>query len=279
MFKPGSRLGNYEIVDVLGRGAAAVTYRARHVDTGSEVALKVPHKSGLTDSTFVIRFLQEGALGSTLGHKSIVRVFEAGEDGGLLYIAMELIEGTTLDERLVKEGPLPLRDALEVAREVADALAHAHSKHVVHRNLKPNHVMLLPEGDVKVMDFGVARAFGKVGLTSSDIFLGTPTYAAPESEDPRAIDHRSDLYSLGIILFEMLQGHPPFEAESLLELVRLHREREFPQLKALKRTVPEEVWKLMDRLCSKEPDDRPAAAEEAAAELDRLLQTASLEES
>ncbi len=278
MLKPGAILGSYEIVGVLGRGEVATTYRARHLAVGREVALKVPHRGTLTDSTFVVRFLQEGALGSTLTHRGIVRVHEAGEDQGLLFIAMELVDGLPLDARLARDGPLPVREALAVVGAVADALSFAHARGVVHRNLKPNHIMLLPGGGVKVMDLGVARAYADVRLTSSDVFLGSPAYAPPEAEDPRSLDHRSDLYSLGVILFEMLEGHPPFEADSMVELARLHRERRFPALKDLRRPVPRVVWNLMDRLCAKRPDDRPQSAAEVVDKVERMLAMESLGE-
>jgi len=278
MLTAGSRLASYEILDVLGRGVSATTYRARHAKSGREVALKVPHRGSLTDSTFVVRFLQEGALGSSLTHRSIVRVLEAGEDQGLLFIAMELVDGVPLDRRLATEGALPLRDALRIAHDVAEALDFAHRKGVVHRNLKPNHVMLLAGGGVKVVDLGVARAFGDVSLTSSDVFLGAPAYAPPEADDPHALDHRSDLYSLGIILFEMIEGRLPFEADSMVELVRLHQERHFPTMKELARPVPRVVWNLMDRLCRKRPEDRPQSASEAVDKLARMLAMASLDE-
>ena len=280
MLKVGSCLGGYEILEVMGHGASSATYRARHRDgsrgPGQELVLKVPHEATLGDATFVIRFLQEGALGSTLNHPGIVRVLEAGEEDGRLYLAMEMVRGVSLARRLEEQGPVDLRTGLRIARAVASALAHAHRHHVVHRNLKPSHVMLLPNERVKVMDFGVARAFGEVGLTSADVFLGTPAYAAPEAVDPHSVDARSDLYSLGIILFEMLEGAPPFTADSAVELMLMHQENHFPRLEELEAPVPRAVWNLMDSLCGKLPEHRPADAQLVVDKLDRLLRTAAV---
>jgi serine/threonine-protein kinase len=278
VLKPGTRIGDYEIIRVLGPGGTAVTYSARHVEDQRDVALKVPTRQALADTTYVIRFLQEGALGCKLKHPSIVKVLEVGEDGDQLFMAMELVEGTTLAFELAGHMPMPMLRSLNVTREVADALGHAHANGVVHRNLKPGHIMVLAGGRVKVMDLGVARVIGEVGLTSSDVLLGTPQYTAPEGDDPRALDHRSDLYSLGIILFEMLQGHPPFNSVSPIELMIMHKEEPFPVLEELAVPVPEEVWGLMDRMCRKHPEERPQTATEVVDEVDRIFETVSLQE-
>lgn len=275
VLQPGAHLGGYEIVGVLGRGRAACTYRARRLAEGRLVALKVPHPTCVGDRTFVGRFLREGRLGSQLDHRSIVRVLEVGEEGHQLYLAMELVEGTTLAFELAGRQPLPQLRALNYSREVADALAHAHANGVVHRNLKPNHIMLLRGGRVKIMDLGVARAYGDVALTSPDVFLGTPTYTAPEGVDPRALDHRSDLYSLGVIMFEMLQGTPPFEAPSPIEVMVMHRERPFPRLGELKVEVPLPVWKLLETMCRKAPAQRPQSARDVVEAIDRILENLS----
>ena len=152
---PG-RIGRYKVTGELGRGGMATTYRAERSRDGMAVAIKIPHETG--DPTYLPRFLREGRLGETLHHPRIVRIVEAGEEAGRPFLAMELIPGRTLRQALEEAGGVfPLRRALEVAREVAEAVDYAHGKGVVHRDLKPENVMLLPDGSVKVMDFGVAR--------------------------------------------------------------------------------------------------------------------------
>lgn len=267
----GERLGGYEIQSVCGRGTSAITYRARDLKRGLLVALKVPEQRFLSDSRFVVRFLQEGTIGARLRHRSIVRVFEAGEDQDRLYLAMELVNGHTLSRTLRERHTFDLEPALRIARAVVGALEHAHDHGVIHRDLKPANIMLLPGDHVKVMDFGIARVFGQARLTSSNIFLGTPIYAAPESVDPKRITEQVDLYALGIILFEMLEGRPPFEADSVLDALALHRSQPLPDCATLPKPLPPALWALIEALCSKRPEGRPTGAREVGAEIDRLL--------
>ena len=160
------------------------TYAARRLRDGFPVALKVPHEHILEEPEFVERFLREGALGAMLHHPNIVRIYEAGEHAGRPFIAMEIVPGTTLERILRKEQRLPLARALHVARGIALALDYAHMKGIVHRDLKPENVMILPDGEVKVMDYGIARRMDVSGLTATDAYLGTPNYSAPESLTP-----------------------------------------------------------------------------------------------
>ena len=269
-------IAQYELTGLLGRGGMATTYQARRQRDGSMVALKVPHDGCLADPTFVARFLREGRLGEQLHHPGIVRIFEAGEAGGRPFLAMELLRGKTLKELLRTEAPLPLRRAIEVARDVAEALDYAHVKGVIHRDLKPENIMVLGDGSLKVMDFGIARVEGQAGLTSSQFFLGTPLYAAPEMIDPRRIDHRVDLYALGIVLFEMLEGTVPFSADSPYRVLEMHLHQPLPNRDELPHPVPARVWSLIERLCAKEPAARFPSAELLLVELQAMLQDTTL---
>jgi serine/threonine-protein kinase len=161
--------------------------------------------------------------------------------------------------------------ALTIARDIAEALDYAHGKGVVHRDLKPENVMLLPDGTVKVMDFGVARIEGQPGLTTSRFFFGSPVYAAPELVDPLSVDHRADLYSLGVILFELLEGRPPFAHETVFKLLEMHQREPLPDPAALDHPPPPEVWKVIARLLAKEPARRYGSAQELLADLRSLL--------
>ena len=266
-----ARIGEYEVEGVLGRGGMATTYRARRGGDRREVALKVPHEGCLADETFVARFVREGQLGEQLHHPRIVRIHDAGEANGRPFLAMELIAGTTLKQALRASGPLRVRRAVEIARDVAEALDYAHAKGVVHRDLKPENVMLLPDGSLKVMDFGIARLADQPGLTSSNLFLGTPQYAAPEMVDPKRIDHRVDLYALGIILFEMLEGAVPFAADSPYRVLEMHLQEPLPPRERLAHPVPEPVWAVLLRLCEKDPAARYPSAQALLVELNRLL--------
>jgi serine/threonine-protein kinase len=264
------RIGGYRVSGELGRGGMATTYRAERLRDGLPVAIKVPHEAG--DPTYQERFLREGRLGETLHHPRIVRIVEAGEEGGRPFLALELIPGTTLREAMeAAGGPYPVARALTIARDIAEALDYAHGKGVVHRDLKPENVMLLPDGTVKVMDFGVARIEGQPGLTTSRFFFGSPVYAAPELVDPLSVDHRADLYSLGVILFELLEGRPPFAHESVFKLLEMHQREPLPDPAALDHPPPPEVWKVIARLLAKEPARRYGSAQVLLADLRALL--------
>lgn len=267
----GSHLGGYELEGEIGRGGMATTFRARRAGDGRTVALKVPHPTG--DPTYLERFVREGKLGEALHHPAIVRIFEAGSDRGVPFLAMELLAGRTLRAEMDahREG-LPLHTALRLTRSLAEALDYAHGKGVVHRDLKPENVMLLPDGALKVMDFGVARLDDQPGLTSSQLFLGSPVYSAPEAVESRRVDRRSDLYSLGVLLFEMLEGKPPFVHESVFKLLELHQREPLPDPKSLQRPLPAPVWALITRLCAKEPEDRFPSAQALLVELGRIIE-------
>jgi serine/threonine protein kinase len=267
----GHEFGPYLIIDRLGSGGMATTYRAQRVSDGKEVALKIPHDRCLEDESFRRRFVREGQLGSQLHHPNIVRIIEAGEVRELPYIAMELVRGTTLRALLASAGQLPLERALDVTRQVAEALDYAHSKGVIHRDLKPENLMIQPEGTVLVMDFGIARVAGGPGLTATSVFMGTPSYAAPEAVAKETVDHRMDLFALGIILFEMLEGAPPFAGANPLEQIQKHLQGELPAREGLKRPLPDAVWDMFLRLAARRPDDRFATAEELLIALRSLI--------
>ena len=264
--------GKFAIVGTLGRGGMGTTFRANRLRDGAPIALKIPHDSCLAEQSFVARFVREGKLGEQLHHPNIVRIFEAGEVAGRPFLAMELLSGRTLKSLLRESGRLPLRRAIEIARDIAEALDYAHLKGVVHRDLKPENVMILPDGAVKVMDFGIARVADQPGLTTSNLFLGTPLYAAPEMVDPKTIDHRADLYSLGIILFEMLEGTVPFIADSPFRVLEMHLREPLPSPESLARPLPPEIWSVVTRLCEKNPAQRYPGAETLLIELQGLLQ-------
>ncbi len=264
------RLGNFRVITVLGRGGMATTYRAEHVNDGRVVALKVPHEHLLDDAEFNERFLREGSLGATIHHPNIIRIFEAGRHEHIPFIAMELVDGVTLQAHLVGHGKLPVPEALEITRGIALALDYAHVKGVVHRDVKPDNIMLLADGTVKVMDFGIARVAATPGLTATNTYLGTPLYSAPEAICPDEVGPQSDLYSLGIVLFRMLSGEVPFEASSPFKVVELHRTAPLPRFSP-EHQVPEKVETMVRRLTAKRLCDRYPSAEVFLHDLNQYL--------
>ena len=169
-------IGGYRVLDRLGRGGMATTYRAEKIGDGTVAALKIPHDHLLDDAEFIERFLREGALGATIHHPNIIRIFDVGREAETPFIAMELVDGETLEAKLCREGALPAAEALEIARGIALALDYAHIKGVIHRDVKPDNVMLTSGDGVKVMDFGIARVTDAPGLTATNTYLGTPLY-------------------------------------------------------------------------------------------------------
>ena len=256
MLEVGSSFADCTVEAVAGSGAMATTYRARRQSDGRLVALKVPNRRCLRDPGYVVRFLQEAALGARLQNRFIVQIYDSGEADGVPWIAMEFLEGMTLKEAVKASGHIPERRVLQIGHDLASALEHAHGKGVVHRDLKPENVMLRVGTCLKVMDFGIAKMVGEIGLTTSNMFIGSPLYAAPEMVDAKSVDHRVDLYSLGIILFEMLQGFPPFTGTSPVMVILAHRDRPLPALAGLPHPVSRPLWQLVEMLTSKDPAKR-----------------------
>ncbi len=220
---PGSRLGPYEITAPLGEGGMGVVYRATDPKLKREVAIKVLPEAFSQDAERLVRFEREAQLLAQLQHPNIASIYGLEESNGVRALVLELVEGEDLAERL-KRGALPLEEALGVARQIAEALEAAHEKGIVHRDLKPANVKLTPEGKVKVLDFGLAKAMDPAGASSTDVqnsptltaqatqaglLLGTAAYMAPEQARGRPVDRRADIWAFGVVLFEMLTGKRP----------------------------------------------------------------------
>jgi len=212
--KKPAQIGRYKVLEELGRGAMGVVYRARDPALDRIVALKTIVLSDDADGRkdYQKRLALEARAAGKLTHPNIVTTFDFGEEGDLAYIAMELLEGVELRERL-KQGPLPAADAVDIAVQVADGLGFAHERGIVHRDIKPGNIMLLERGDVKIMDFGIARMRSEDFKTSTGMVLGTPRFMSPEQIAGMPVDHRSDIFSLGVVLHEMLTGAMLFAGE------------------------------------------------------------------
>lgn len=254
------QVGPYRLDRRLGRGGFSDTFLAHHRLSGQEVALKLPHPHRADDPEFRGRFRQEARLGALLDHPNLVRILDPGPSEGAPYLAMEYVPGEGLDQHLRTHGALPLLQAVAIARQVAGAMAHAHAHGVVHRDLKPGNILLTEHG-VKVMDLGIARVMDAATVTTTYAFLGTPLYAAPEAQLKTHVGPAADRYSLGVILFQMLAGEPPFCGETPFEILDHHRSTLPPDLAALRPDTPEPLARLVARLLDKEADQRPEDAE------------------
>ncbi len=249
------RLGPYEIIDRLGTGGMGAVYRARHSETKQVVALKVMREDLAEDEAYIKRFRREAAIAQSIDSPHVVRVFDAGQEGYIPYIAMELVEGESLATLLRKRGPLPTEQVLDIVTQVAEGLHAAQTWGVIHRDISPQNILITPGGTAKVTDFGIARSQATATLTSTGAFVGKPTYAPPEMMEGTA-DTRSDIYSLGVVMFEMLTGRPPFMAPTPLATMDMHARTPPPQLSLLGVRAPREIEDVLRMCLSKDPRQR-----------------------
>lgn len=256
----------YELGSVIGRGGMARVHRGEDRLLGRTVAVKILASPYDRDERFVARFRREAKAAARLAHPNIVAVFDTGSDGDTHYIVMEHVEGRTLHDAILLEAPMAARRVAEIADATAAALAAAHQAGIVHRDVKPANVMLTPEGEVKVMDFGLARAVDAETLTRTGFILGTASYVSPEQAQGGTTDARSDLYSLGCVLYEMLTGRPPFVGDSPVAALYQHvNEPALPP--SLFHPVPADLETVVLRCLAKDPADRFQSALELRREL------------
>jgi eukaryotic-like serine/threonine-protein kinase len=283
----GESIGSYRIVAKLGEGGMGAVYLGEHRWIARRAAIKVLLPELSSNQQIVARFFTEARATSLIRHPGIVEVVDCDLlPSGSAYIVMELLEGQSLGDALRTRGPLPLRRALAIGRNVADALAAAHAQKIVHRDLKPDNVFLLAGGGdadqpIKILDFGIAKLFQADGgyahyKTQTGNLLGTPVYMSPEQcRGVGSIDHRTDIYSLGCMLFETISGRPPFISEGFGELIQFHLSMAPPPLRSLLPSIPRPVEELVARMLAKSPDDRPQTMLALAAELDDLASGAT----
>jgi beta-lactam-binding protein with PASTA domain len=263
----------YRITKPLGSGGMAEVYLAHDDVLDRDVALKVMSGRYAEDEEFVERFKREAQSAAALSHPNIVSIYDRGEDeSGTYYIAMEYLPGGTLKDRILKRGALPPRTAAAVACQIAEALQAAHAKGVVHRDIKPHNVLVTSSGDVKVGDFGIARAASSSTMTKTGSILGTAHYISPEQAMGEPVGPRSDLYSLGVVLYEMLTGTLPYDAETPIGIAMKHVNGYLPPPKSLNPAVPEGMNAITCRLLAKYPNDRYANAGELIEDLERVME-------
>ena len=217
----GQSLGGYQLEEEIGRGSMGMVYRGRQIALGREVAIKVLSQALAKDTSYVARFIREAQIIAGLNHPNIVQIFDAGQQNGLLYFVMEFVQGPTIASLLHLDGTIPPYLAAEYAAQIADALDSAYrERNVIHRDIKPENLMLDRWGKIKVMDFGLARATGHQKITVAKTLVGSIYYASPEQVWGQTLDNRSDIYALGVVLYEMVTGQRPFVGRSLPELTQ-----------------------------------------------------------
>ncbi|MFD0279872.1 serine/threonine-protein kinase [Kitasatospora sp. NPDC127111] len=259
--------GRYTLTGRIGGGGMGSVWRADDEVLARPVAVKILHPGLVEDGAFVQRFRREAQLLAALKHPGIVDVHDYGESGGdaedrIAYIVMELVDGQPLDQVLTDDGPMPAQRALGLLATALDALHAAHRRDIVHRDVKPSNLMLRPDGRVTVTDFGIARAVASTRITASHAVIGTALYMAPEQAEGKAVTPASDLYSIGVVAFELLTGQPPFDGESVLEVALKHIREPAPELPA---DFPPEVRTFVATALAKKAEDRFADAAAMAA--------------
>jgi formylglycine-generating enzyme required for sulfatase activity/predicted Ser/Thr protein kinase len=258
------KLGKYRIIEEVGRGGFAAVYKAVDTTLDRTVALKVLAPHLLWDPTFVQRFQREAKVAANLDHSNIVTIYEVGQIEGVYFIAMQFLAGRTLSQILEAEGPLPVPRAQAVIEQLASALDYAHARGFVHRDIKPSNIIVADDGRATLTDFGLVKAGEGTQLTASGVVFGSLAYMSPEQGQGNAVDARSDIYSLGAMLFEMLAGRVPYEAETLMAVAIKHITDPVPRPTEFNPAIPKSVERVILKALAKAPADRYQSAGEMA---------------
>ncbi|MBI3761446.1 MAG: serine/threonine protein kinase [Chloroflexi bacterium] len=268
--KPGDKLDQYEIIAELGRGGMATVFKARQRSMNREVAIKVLPEQFLHDPNFLARFTNEARVIAGLEHRSILPVYDYGEIGGAPYIVMRLMPSGSLRTRL-KSGPIPAAEVVRLIGQIAEALDFAHARGVIHRDLKPDNVLLDDQGNAYLSDFGIAKVIESTAQTTGSMIVGTPSYMSPEQAKGQKATRLSDLYALGAMTFELLTARPPFQADDIIALLFKHANDPVPPIRDFNSNAPEALQAAIEKAMAKQPDDRYPTAREYAADLERRL--------
>jgi serine/threonine protein kinase len=260
----------YEIQAKLGDGGMAAVYKALDLKLNRIVAVKILRDSYASDPQFLVRFEREAKQAANLNHPNIVRVYDVGEDGDLHYIVMEYIEGSNLKEAIVRDAPFPTQQALEIGAQICDAIAYSHTMGLIHRDIKPQNILLDKAGRAKVTDFGIAKSGTAATLTEAGITLGTVHYFSPEQAKGQRVLPQSDIYSIGIVLYEMLTGQIPFDSDNPVALALKHIEEAPTPPRRINPNIPPVVERIVLRAIAKDPAQRFASADELSKALRNL---------
>lgn len=271
MLNEGKMIGaRYEIVSHIGAGGMADVYKARDTRLNRFVAIKVLKEEFSSDKNFVVKFRAEAQSAAGLSHPNIVNVYDVGDEGGLYYIVMELVEGITLKKFIEKKGKLTVREALGITIQIAQGMEAAHANHIIHRDIKPQNIIISREGKVKVTDFGIAKAATSNTISAGQA-LGSVHYISPEQARGGYSDEKSDIYSLGVTMYEMLSGRMPFSGDNTVSVALLHIQEEATPLRELDPSIPVSVEKIVQKCMQKKPERRYLTATELIRDLKQAV--------
>jgi serine/threonine protein kinase/Flp pilus assembly protein TadD len=262
--------GRYEIIEELGKGGMGKVYRVEDKKIKEEVALKLIKPEIASDKKTLERFSNELKIARKIAHRNVCRMYDLGEEKGTHYITMEYVPGEDLKSSIRRMGPLGAGKTIFIAKQVCEGLSEAHRLGVVHRDLKPQNIMIDKDGNARIMDFGIARSIAGKGITGAGVMIGTPEYMSPEQAEVKEVDQRSDIYSLGVILYEMVTGRVPFEGETPLGIAMKHKSEVPKDPKELNAQIPDDISRVILRCLEKDKDRRYQSAGEVRSELENI---------
>lgn len=275
----GKRInGRYKIIDILGGGGMANVYLAHDVILDREVAVKILRLDFANDEEFIRRFRREAQNATSLAHPNIVNIFDVGEEDSIYYIVMEYVKGQTLKQYIQQNSPVKVEVALDIMQQLTSAIAHAHQNHIIHRDIKPQNILIDEKGNVKITDFGIAMALSATSITQTNSVLGSVHYLSPEQARGGMANKKSDIYSLGIVMFELLTGRLPFSGESAVSIALKHLQSVTPSVRRWNPSIPQSVENIVIKATAKDPFHRYDGAEEMENDLRTALDAERINE-
>ena len=263
-------INRYEIIEEIGKGGMDIVYKGKDLLLNRNVAIKILRKEFIHDEQFIKKFKRESQSAASLSHHNIVNIYDVGVEGDIHYIVMELVKGQTLKELIRKNVKLSWERSIRIAQQIASALEHAHKNHIIHRDIKPHNIILTEDGIVKVADFGIARAITSSTITQVEDTMGSVHYLSPEQARGGFVNERSDLYSLGIVIYEMITGEVPFKGDTSVSVAIQHLQDEAKPPIEINSSIPIGLNNIILKLLNKNPDERYANATELISDLNRV---------
>ena len=263
--------GRYELIEKIGEGGMAIVYKGKHRFLNRYVAIKILRPEFIKDEKFIENFRKESQAAAGLSHPNIVNVYDVGEEGNIHFIVMELIDGKSLSQVIEEEGRLDYKEAISITKQVASALSLAHSNQIIHRDVKPHNILITSSGTAKLADFGIAMAVSKESIAEGkEKIMGSVHYFSPEQARGAYVDERSDIYSLGIVLYEMLTGKVPFDGDNPISIALMHINDEIPPVSKEVAGIPPQLEKIIEKATDKYQTNRYASADEMIEDLDNI---------
>ena len=259
----GKRINErYKIIEFIGSGGMANVYLARDMILDRDVAVKVLRFDLANDEDIIRRFRREAQSATSLSHPNIVNIYDVGEEGNIYYIVMEYVDGQTLKQFIQNQHPIPLEQAIDIMMQITSAIGHAHQNNIIHRDIKPQNILIDKQGRVKITDFGIAVALSSTTITNTNSVLGSVHYISPEQARGGLASKKSDVYALGIVMFELLTGRPPFQGESAVSIALKHLQSKTPRPSEWNPDLPQSVENIVLKATAKDPYYRYNDADE-----------------